>query len=309
MKDKFDSISKIITLIFSFIAIIISIIALLVNHDNYNINKEKFVIDSTENLTISIDSKSFDSIVLKLNENDEKPSYRIKTTICFVNNSNLPIYINEEYISRKQYLNGNYGTEILDTTIDIEELKLPILIEPQKTKFVDCYMRITIPQHINQYIIDEFKDTSNLNIEEIGSYLFFEKHTDLVGNEIETFIKDGVTHFKYNPTILFQLSFCTTKGNYFSTEFYDGIYFDKNYTIDENIDFSIGFLSGKKTIKEEFFNFVINNLYIILLVITIMIFFKHIALRKISKRNNSKNQLRKKIEKIENKKSISDTIK
>lgn len=304
MKDKFDSITKIITLIFSFVAIIISIIALLVNRNSYNINREKFEIDTIESLTISVGVESFDSIVLKLNENDEKSSYRIKTTICFVNNSNLPIYINNKYISRSQYSNGNYGNQILNTPIDIDELDLPILIEPQETKFVDCYMRITIPEYINQYIIDEFTDTNNLNIKEIGSYLFFEKHTDLIGNEVETFTEDGVTHFKYNPKIPFHLSFWTTRGNYFSTEFYDGIYYDINYAIKKNCDFSIEVSYGEKSKKELFLDFVVNNLVSVLLVITLILFFECMALKRLRKRKNSRNQMRKETEEIEKKQKL-----
>lgn len=297
MKDKFDAITKIITLVFSFVAIIISIIALLVNHNSYNINREKFQIDTTESLTISVGVESFESIALRLNENDEKPSYRIKTTICFVNNSNLPIYINDEYISRSRYSNGNYGTQTLDTPIDIEELELPILIEPQETKFVGCYMRITIPEYINQYIIDKFTNTNNLDIEEIGSYLFFEKHTDLIGNEVKTFTEGGVTHFKYNPTIPFHLSFWTTRGNYFSTEFYDGMYCNINYAIEKNYKFSIESSYGEKSKKEIILDFFINNLGVVLLIMSLIIFFEFIALRRF--RKNFRDQLRKEREEKE----------
>lgn len=297
MGDKFDKSTKIISLVFSFVALIVSVIALTINRNGYNINKEKFNIDTVENLTISVGIESFESINLKLEENDKAPSYLIGISICFVNYSNLPIYINKEYISREQYSNGVYGTQILRTPVEIEQLDLPILVEPQETKYVDCYIRITIPEDVNQYIVEEFSDTNNLEITEIGTYLFFEKNTDLIGNKLEISNKDGNKHYKYNPTIPFEISFWTTRGNYFSTEFYEGLYIDIKNAMEkyDNIDFEVSY--GEDTKIELVLDFVKNHAIIVILVLVATIFIEYIFLKKVYKKHNSREQIENDTEK------------
>lgn len=291
MNDKFEKATKILSLFLSLVALIVSSIALSVNRNNFELNKEKHSADTIENITISLGETDFKSFNLKFKENDERPSYRIKTNICFVNNSNLPIYINKEYIKRMQYSDG-VGKVL--TLIEIEDLDLPIAINPQETKFVDFHMKITIPQHINQYIIDEFGYTNDLEIEEVGTYLFFEKHTDLIGNEIILCSKDDKEYLKYNPTIPFELFFWTTRGTYFSTEFYEGLYLNTDIMIQKYNNFNMEISYGKPDKKEQVLNFLYDNSIVVLLALFGILFLEYIIMKKFKNKfvlnNKDKNE-------------------
>lgn len=308
MENIFDNVMKILSLIFSFVALVVSIFALIINQKSYDINIEKFKIDTVENLSISVGVESFDSLNLKLEECDNDPSYRIGITLCFVNNSNLPIYINQEYISREQSANG-LVTSI--NSAEIEELDLPILIEPLETKYVSCYVRITMPELINQYIVEEFinkynneesikkegaefLDISDLDINEIGTYLFIEKNTDLIGNEVVISMNKGEKQYKYNPTIPFHISFWTTRGNYFSTEFYNGLYLDIKKAIEKYHNLNLEISYGEKD-KMELVSYYLQNhmdvVFSVWIVVVVIFFLKRMILKRYKTKSKMSNEI------------------
>lgn len=119
---------------------------------------------------------------------------------------------------------------------------------------------------MNTYIIERFKD-GNLDIYKIAQYLFFEKNVDMIGNQVEILVDNGDKKYKYNPTIPFHIAFCTTRGNYFTTEFYTGLYlpglryFDEEY---KGLSFSVKY--GKDDWKYVIFNFISEHSVTILLI-------------------------------------------
>lgn len=278
MNDKFDIITKIITLILTVLSLIISFRALNISHRVYDLNKSKFDIDTDENLEISVGINSVETLELIYEGNCDDnafSSYLINASICFVNNSNLPIYIEKYYFNRDIPLDdGSYRPNL---NLEIEEIKLPIYIEPQETKFVNCKLRIPIPDDVNTYITEKFNG-ENLDINKISQYLFFEKNVDIIGNLVENYIDNGEKVYKYNPTIPFHLAFLTTRGNYFETEFYTGLYlpglryFDEKY---RGLSFSIQY--GKEDYKHAIIDFIIEHCIVISLIgIIVYIVFRNI---------------------------------
>lgn len=281
MDEKFDKITKLITLAVSFISLCISIIALCTNRNMYEVNKEKFNIDTKENLAISVGINNIEALELKYEEECDDidfASYLLNVSICFVNNSNLPIYIERYYFSRNIPLED--GSYIPNLYLEIEEMDLPIYVEPQETKFVNCNFRIPIPEKVNTYILEKFND-GNLDIHKIAQYLFFEKNIDMIGNQVKIYVEKGDKVYKYNPTIPFDIAFCTTRGNYFSTEFYTGLYlpglryFDEKY---KGLNFSIKY--GKKDWRDIVYNFIKKYIPIVFLIdIILFIVFKNLRRR------------------------------
>lgn len=288
MNDKFDIITKIITLILTVLSLIISFRALNISHRGYDLNKSKFDIDTDENLEISVGINSVETLELIYEGNCDDnafSSYLINASICFVNNSNLPIYIEKYYFNRDIPLDdGSYRPNL---NLEIEEIKLPIYIEPQETKFLNCKLRIPIPDDVNTYITEKFNG-ENLDINKISQYLFFEKNVDIIGNLVENYIDNGEKVYKYNPTIPFHLAFLTTRGNYFETEFYTGFYlpglryFDEKY---RGLSFSIQY--GKEDYKHAIIDFIIEHCIVISLIgIIVYIVFRNI--KEIVKKNLDK---------------------
>lgn len=78
MNDKFDKVTKILSLFFSLVALIVSSIALSINSNNFELNKEKHFSDTVENITISVGKTDFKSINLKFKKSDEKPHIVLK---------------------------------------------------------------------------------------------------------------------------------------------------------------------------------------------------------------------------------------
>lgn len=277
--DKFEKINKIATLSISFVSLILSIVALFVSCQSQSISQKQFNIDTNESLSVSVGKDSIESIDLDIDKNDDVDfaSYLLKTSICFVNTSNLPIYIDHYFISRDIPLeDGSYSANL---NLQIESIGSPIVIEPQKTQYVDCYIRIPIPDNVNQYIIEKFGEAEPTNIHKIGEYLFYEKKVDLIGNEIKVVSKDNKEYYKYNPEIPFKISFWTTKGNYFVTEFYSGLflpglkYMDEKY-FGKNIEISY----GKQTIKSIVWDFINKHMKVlisfeVIFIILIIIFY------------------------------------
>lgn len=261
MDNKFDKITKIIALVVSFISLFISIISLSTNKHMYKLNRDKFNIDTKENLEISIGTGDVESIHLKTEDEDDFASYRLNISICFVNTSNLPIYIDDKYISRYIPLGG--GKYSVTNNLEIQNLDLPLLLEPQETKYIKCHIQIPIPENVNQYIVDNFGETDNLDISKIGEYLFFEKKTDMIGNEVKIINKNGEIYYKYNPTIPFHISFYTSKGNYFSSDYYTGLYLPGiAYLDDKYKGINLEVRYRKETLGNIIINFIQQNIMI-----------------------------------------------
>lgn len=261
MDNKFDKITKIIALVVSFISLFISIISLSTNKHMYKLNRDKFNIDTKENLEISIVTGDVESIHLKTEDEDDFASYRLNISICFVNTSNLPIYIDDKYISRYIPLGG--GKYSVTNNLEIQNLDLPLLLEPQETKYIKCHIQIPIPENVNQYIVDNFGETDNLDISKIGEYLFFEKKTDMIGNEVKIINKNGEIYYKYNPTIPFHISFYTSKGNYFSSDYYTGLYLPGiAYLDDKYKGINLEVRYRKETLGNIIINFIQQNIMI-----------------------------------------------
>lgn len=260
-KKKLDKWMKIITLIFSFVSLIISIIAMFISYGGYMINKKKFDIETKENLEISIGTGEVESIHLKTETENDFASYRLNISICFVNTSNLPIYIDDKYIDRYIPLGG--GKYSVTNNLEIHDLDLPILIEPQETKYIKCHIQIPIPENVNQYIVDNFGETENLDVSKIGEYLFFEKKTDMIGNEVKIINKNEGIYYKYNPTIPFHISFYTSKGNSFSSDYYTGLCLPGIAQLDDKykgINLEVRY--GKETLGNMIINFIQQNIMI-----------------------------------------------
>lgn len=223
----------------SYISLIISIISLFISYGGYKINKERFNIDTKENLEISVSTGDVESINLKTRDENGFFSYHLNISICCFNTSNLPIYIDRAYIiSETPFEIGRYAST---TKLDVQNLDLPILVKPQETKYVDCYIQIPIPESVRQYIIDNFVETDDLDIFKIGEYLFFEKYTDMIGNKVEVINKDSYPYYIYNSKS-FSLIFFTTKSSCFSVDFYTGLYLPEDEDIDDKycgLDFEI----------------------------------------------------------------------
>ena len=160
----------------------------------------------------------------------------------------------------------------------IHKIDLPISMQPQETIFLDCYMQVKIPDFINEFIVEKFPDISHTDFDTITKYLFFEKRTDLIGNEVIVEEKDGSTNFKQHLTLPFSLRLGTSKGNDFSTKFYAGgneFFLDKEYI--DNLTKQYGSWSiefSKESIVDDsgrnyksFRNFIKNDPSFLLLII------------------------------------------
>lgn len=89
MNKKFKNIVSIISLLFSFISLIISILTL-------HTNRHRYGYDINENLSINITIEDVEILEIIRGEdysNNNYSSYLAHASVCFVNNSNLPIYI------------------------------------------------------------------------------------------------------------------------------------------------------------------------------------------------------------------------
>ena len=200
----------------SIVSSLTALIALIISFVTFGLTREQSLLDTTEDLALSVGSSNVNIIDLKPEETKPELYYRVDLSVCIINKSNLPIYINKKGVYR-----SDYGNDIhLSPTI--HELDLPILMQPQETKFLDCYMQIKIPDFVNELIAEKFPDLSNTNFDPIEKYLFFEKRTNLIGDEVIVKEKDGRTHFKQYLTLPFSLYLSTSKGNSFSTQFYEG---------------------------------------------------------------------------------------
>lgn len=136
-----------------------------------------------------------------------------------MNNSNLPIYIDDVNISQQSYDKNNHA--------EIENIDLPILLEPQETKYINFDVVITIPEHIKEYIIEKFPDVDNLNVADVCEYLIFEKETDLLGDKINL-------DSKYLEDNIYNIYFFTTRNGVFTIEINEGVYFgDLHYLKDK----------------------------------------------------------------------------
>jgi len=105
-------------------------------------------------------------------------------------------------------------------------------MQPQETKFLNCYMLIKIPDFINEFIVEKFPEPSAVDFDTITKYLFFEIGTDLIGNEVLIEEKGGTTCFTQHLTLPLSFQLGTSKGNDFSTQFYEGgpqFFLDKEY--------------------------------------------------------------------------------
>ena len=185
------------------------------------------MLNSTENLALSVGSSNTEIVDLKLGEGEPELYYRTELSITIINKSNLPIAIVSENISRH-----DYGNDVR-LAPSIYELDLPISMQPQETKFLECYMLIKIPDFIKEFIVEKFPEPSAVDFDTITKYLFFEKYTDLIGNEVIVEEKDGTTYFTQYLTLPLSLRLGTSKGNDFSTQFYEGgtqFFLDKEYT-------------------------------------------------------------------------------
>lgn len=212
MNDKFDRVIKIMTWMVSFTSLIISIIALTVNRQMYELSVK-------ENLFLNAEVK--DVTILKLVSTEAYDDtnyslYLVNLTMCFVNNSNLPIYVDYQNFYGYNPVPNNYKRTII---LEMNEVDLPIYIAPQETIFVDYQIKVPIPKKVNESIIEEFGDSPDLDIMKVGEYLFFEKSMDLTGNNVDLRDRFGTKYYRYNPSILTWASFGTTRWNTFYTEF------------------------------------------------------------------------------------------
>lgn len=153
----------------AFLALIISVFTLSIYKNTYNITKEQFLINTTENLAVSVGSSNVDIVDLKPDEAEFELYYKAELSICIINKSNLPIYI----ISERVYISDYGNTGRLSPTLN--GLDLPILMQPQETKLLNCYMLIKIPDFINEFILEKFPEPSAVDFDTITKYLFFEK--------------------------------------------------------------------------------------------------------------------------------------
>lgn len=220
---RINAISSIAT---AFLALIISVLTLSIYRNTYNITEEQFLLNSTENLALSVGSGNIDIVDLKPGEVEHELYYKVELSICIVNKSNLPISIVSESISRSDYGNA------VRLSATIYELDLPISMQPQETKFLDCYMLIEIPDFVNKFIVEKFPEPSAVDFDTITKYLYFEKYTDLIGNEVIVEDRDGATYFTQHLTLPLSLRLGTSKGNDFTTQFYEGgplFFLDKKY--------------------------------------------------------------------------------
>lgn len=196
--------------------LIISFFTFNVYKNTYSLTEEQFLLNTTENLALSVGSSDVDIVDLKTGGEEPELYYKVKLSVCIINKSNLPTSIIDINASR-----SGYGNDIrLFPTI--HEVDLPISMQPQETMFLDCYMQVKIPDFINEFIVEKFPDISHTDFDTITKYLFFEKRTDLIGNEVIVEEKDGATNFKQHLTLPFSLRLSTSKGNDFSTKFYEG---------------------------------------------------------------------------------------
>lgn len=217
-ESKFDvwikRISAISSSVIAFLALIISVSTLSIYRNTYNITEEQFLLNTTENLTLSVGNNNVDIVDLKSGETEPELYCRTELSICINNKSNLPIYIVSANASRPEH--GN-AVQIFPT---IDGLDLPISMQPQETKFLNCHMLIKIPDSINEFIVEKFPEPSDVDFDTITKYLFFEKCTDLIGNEVIIKEKGGTTYFTQHLSLPLSLELGTSKGNDFSTRFY-----------------------------------------------------------------------------------------
>lgn len=215
-------------LILTSISLIISIRVLYIENTILNMERK-------EELVITAESKEFGTLNYIYDDEKNLLEYTMDISMYFSNNSKLPIYIERGEVTKLYYyenpdsldsvvvfpvdLHDNifHGDECVHS--EIEELDFPIYIGPQGIKKIDCKIRIQIPERITQYILEEFTDVDKLDIYEIDDFLFSNKHFDIQGNYIDTYMKRGEVKYKYNYSP-FYLDFYSARGNCYSTYYF-----------------------------------------------------------------------------------------
>ena len=135
-----------------------------------------------------------------------------------------------------------------------------------------------------------FENIDDLDITKIGEYLFFEKQVDLIGNKVIVDNKNNELCYKYNPTIPFTVSFWTTRGNYFSTDYYTGLYLPGLKYLNEQykgINFQIKY--GEEKFEDIVFDFISEYTTFVVLVDIIVIFVVYKLKNKFIKVKSPKN--------------------
>lgn len=260
--NRFNTATKIISITLSIIAIIISVFTLDTNKKAYNL-------DSEENLSMSVTTDIVNFIL-----DDTILIYKTKMSVCFINHSNIPIYITNLYVNKIRNEKDGFKTITVATPVYMDEISYPINIKPQETIFADYYVYFLVPVGINMCITENFNDIINTNPVDICNFLFFDKHFDLLGNVIETKIIDDTTYYNYNytPAIMMEITCETAKGHKFSTRFKDGLYIDTKTT-----NYKFEFFEEENSVSEYIYEYLSQeNLVIIIAIqftIIILLFF------------------------------------